>query len=570
MSALNNNKSSIAYFSLEIMLESDIPNYAGGLGMLAGDLLRSASELKKPLVAVSLIYSGDTYSQKINPDGTQEFSYYDWSKQDQLTKMPNQITLKIKNEDIIVNCWRYEILNIEGDYLVPVYLLDTSSPKNPKWAQEITKYLYSSNPQTRIMQEFLLGFGGTKMLENLGYSNIEHFILNEGHCGFVPLSLMPKYEYKDEEIKKRCLFITHTPVSAGHDYFDYNQIYEIVGEQNIPWHIKKLAGEERFSMTHLAKNLSCKTLAVSKKHQQVTKHLLNSQNIDYVTNGICLRNWIHPYLQDLYTNTLGDWVKNPELLKDVTKNVKDTDLYRCHLEAKKELITYVNKHLIAFKGESNVPANAYFNLETLTLSLARRPVAYKRPLLLYDDLERLSRIGAGGVQIIQCGKTYPNDPVSQNIVKSVVEVAKKLKYTLRIVYLEDYSPKIARMLVSGTDLWLNTPTKPLEASGTSGMKAAVNGALNFSVLDGWWIEAIEQNPLSGFTIGDYYDGVEEIDTYKQDADSLYQKLENEIIPLYYQNKKEWINRMKQSITLGAYFNTQRVLKEYLNKMNCPL
>ncbi len=563
MSCLNNTKSKIAYFSLEILLNTNIPNYAGGLGVLAGDILRSASEKLIPMLGVSLIYWGDTYNQKINSDGTQTFYYHSWSKQDQLIRLPHKIILNVKGSDITVGCWRYDIVNLKGNFIIPVYLLDTQFPQNPQWAQDITKYLYSSNPEIRIMQEYLLGFGGKKMLEKLGENKVKNYILNEGHCAFVPLSLLPNYNYNDEEVKKRCLFITHTPVAAGHDYFNYDQVYQIVGEKNIPWHIKKIAGQDLFSTTFLAKSLSCKTLAVSKKHQQVTKHLLNSNDIDHVTNGICLKNWIHPYLQDFYTSKLGDWVSNPKLLQQAVKRIDSNSLYYYHLQAKKELISYVNQHLIAFVGEPNIPKEAYFNLETLTLSLARRPVAYKRPLLLYKDLERLANIGKNKLQIIQCGKSYPNDFVSQNIVKSVVDFAKKLKYSLRIVYLEDYSPKIAKMLVAGTDLWLNTPTKPLEASGTSGMKAAVNGALNFSVLDGWWIEAVEFAPLSGFSIGEYYSGVEQVDTYNQDADSLYNTLEKQVIPLYYGNKKEWINRMKHAITLGAYFNTQRVLEDYM-------
>lgn len=551
----------IAYFSMEIMLESDIPTYAGGLGILAGDILRSCADLNISSVGVTLIYSGNTFSQFINLDGSQSFKEVDWQKQDHLKKLPQKIKLQIQNTEVIVGCWRYDIVGQDGS-IIPVFLLDTDLPENPQWARDLTKALYSGD---RFGQEIVLGIGGVKLLRALGYKNIQTYHLNEGHSALVTLALLEELDYKDEEVKKKCVFTTHTPIPEGHDKFEYD-LAQKEAAKYLPWHIRKIASEENLSMTQLALNLSKVSFAVSKKHQKVTENLFPMFKIDSITNGVHHLTWISPLLQSLYDQCLPSWREDPTILKMATSSLPNDILWSTHQECKKELISYVNKHLTSTSYlNEKTQDSELFGQDTLTIALARRPVPYKRPLLLYSDLERLIRIGVGKIQIIQCGKAHPQDFVAQSFIQQIIKISKKLRSIIRVCYLENYSPRIARLLVQGSDIWLNTPQRPLEASGTSGMKAALNGVLNFSILDGWWIEGFEMNPFAGFSIGPKDDSLTPINSDQEDAKDLYDKLETQIIPMYYDKKTEWINRMKNAITLGAYFNTHRVVKEYQEK-----
>lgn len=547
-------KCTVAYFSLEMMLESDIPTYAGGLGVLAADILRSCADKSISAIGVSIVYSGDVFSQSIHDDGTQTFTKQEWQKLDQLTKLPNIVEIKIAGEKVMVGCWRYDITGLSG-YTVPVYLLDTNLIGNPSWIRDITKSLYGSGDY-RICQELTLAFGGIAMLHSLGIKEIKTYHLNEGHCAFVPLALMPEHNYQDEDVKKLCVFTTHTPIPEGHDHFSYEHAYHFAGDY-LPWHIKKIAGDNELSMSRLALNLSRQHFAVSRLHRDTTQKMFPEFKIDYVTNGVHHRNWVHNHFQDLYNKYLPDWLDNPTLLSS-SFNIPSSDLWAAHIECKNKLINYVNRHLLA----DHPP----FDTDALTISLARRPVAYKRPLLIYRDLERLARIGQGRLQIIQCGKSHFEDNVSQEFVRKIIEASHSLKDKIKICYLENYSPKIARMLVSGSEVWLNTPQKPLEASGTSGMKAAMNGVLNFSVPDGWWIEGFEKFPLSGWNIGNQKSPSDD----EFDSNSLYTTLESEIIPLYYNHRPEWIGRMFNAIKLGSYFSTHRVIEEYLPHYLIPL
>jgi len=556
----------VAYFSMEMMLESDVPTYAGGLGVLAGDLLRSCADLEVPAVGMTLVYSGDTFGQVINLDGSQSFYRTDWQKLDQLNKLPTRIELEIAGTKVLVGCWRYDMVGFTG-HIVPIYLLDTNFLENPPWVRDFTINLYNSNWDIRICQEIILGIGGVKMLRALGYTDVGTYHLNEGHAAFTPLELLAETGYKDEEVRRKCVFTTHTPVPEGHDHFDYPQSWHFAGKY-LPWHIKKLAGENDLSMSRLAISLSRKSFAVSRKHKSVSDHLFPGVNFDYVTNGVYHHIWTAPTMQNLYDKYLPGWFADPSQLLKAPELIPDADLWAHHQDAKAKLVRFVNAHLTAISSDAekeNPLKYELFDTETLTISLARRPVGYKRPLLLYHDLERFVRIGSGRLQIIQCGKSHPDDDHSQGIVKEIVNYSKRFKDVIRIAYLENYSPKLARVLVSGSDVWLNTPRRPLEASGTSGMKAALNGVINFSTLDGWWIEAFKSNSQSGFAIGPDTDNLTPVDTDTEDAESLYDQLEHQIIPMYYDRRSEWLSRMKQAITLGAYFNTHRAVSEYLSK-----
>lgn len=559
-------KIEVAYFSMEMMLETDIPSYAGGLGVLAGDLLRSMADMKIPAVGVSLVYSGNVFDQVILPEGTQDFREVDWRKMDQLTKLPNKISLKLNGETVNVRCWRYDIVGLKK-FLVPVYLLDTDFSANSDWAKQITRNLYDQRGEIRICQELVLGVGGVKMLKELGIEDVGTYHMNEGHSSFVSLALLGERDYKDEEVKKSCVFTTHTPIPEGHDRFGWDMSYKYAGNY-LPWHIKKIATEQNLSMTHLGLNMSKAHFGVSKKHGKVSRHLFPGYEIDAITNGVHHRSWIGHELQDLFDKYLTGYLDDPQLLEKAPEKLPDQELWNAHQASKRELIYYVNSHLTSINTpheKKNPPNEDLFDENTLTIALARRPVSYKRPLLLYHDLERFVRIGAGKVQIIQCGKSHPTDDVSKSFVHEIVQTSKRFRGVLRVVYLENYSPRIARFLVAGCDVWLNTPMQPLEASGTSGMKAALNGVLNFSIPDGWWIEGYHMNPDAGFCIGEESPLLEANHDDSRDANALYETLKQTIIPMYYQDRKEWIRRMKQAITLGAYFNTNRTVKEYQTK-----
>lgn len=563
---MNNDRPPIecAYFSMEFMLESDIPTYAGGLGVLAGDLMRSCADMGEPVVGVSLVYNDSTYKQVINSAGTQNYEQLIWHKNDQLTKLSNRVEVTIQGQKVVVGVWRYDITGID-EHVVPVYLLDTDFIDNSEYARSLTQNLYEGG--VRLDQEVLLGMAGVKMLRSLGYNDIKTFHMNEGHASFVPLGLLAEKGFNDEEVKKLCVFTTHTPIPEGHDKFDYNYAHKVAGD-NLPWHIQKLASEKELHMTILGMSMSKYIFGVSQKHGRVSQNMFPQFHIGAITNGVHHRTWIGTELANLYDKFLPEWVRSPGVFKNAIEAIPDEELWRAHQGEKSRLLDHVNNHLTSVSNDQervNPPEPEQFDIDTLTISLARRLVPYKRPLLLYSDIERLLAIGDGKLQIIQCGKAAPGDEGAKGFVKQIIDISKKLRGRIKVVYLENYSPLLARQLVRGSDVWLNTPRRPLEASGTSGMKAALNGVLNFSILDGWWIEGYEMDLESGFSIGPNDESLSPENNDQQDIDDMYNKLQNEIIPLYYANRKDWINRMKHAITLGAYFNTHRCINEYKEK-----
>lgn len=466
---------------------------------------------------------------------------------------------------VTVGCWRFDIVGY-SQFVVPVYLLDTDYYVNQQWVRDITSDLYGGASYNRICQETVLGVGGVKMLEALGHTDISCYHLNESHSALVPIALEPKYGYNDTEVKKHCVFTIHTPIPEGHDAFPYEMAYTYAGEY-LPWHIRKVATEQKMDMTYLALNLSKVSFGVSARQQGLSRHMFPGYDIGSITNGVHHRTWTSSTMQDLYNEYMPSWIEKPETLESAPDKLPDDRLWQAHQLTKQNLVAFINKHLTSNRTneeKSHPDPDELFDVNTLTIALARRPVRYKRPLLIYRDLLRLTRICAGKVQIIQSGKSHPDDQISQGIVREILKYSKKLKGVVRIVYLENYSPKVARLLVSGSDVWLNTPMRPLEASGTSGMKAAMNGCLNFSVLDGWWIEGYKMRPDAGFSIGNLDESLTPANDDNADANDLYTKLEHDIIPLYYERRSEWARRMKQAIALGAYFNTHRCIREYMD------
>lgn len=560
-----NTKIKLAYFSMEFGLHSDVPTYAGGLGMLAGDILRSCADREIPAIGISLAYSKGFINQIIKPDGSQDFEQTSWDKSLYLHELSHIVSVNIEGREVKIKVWQYDIIGCHG-YHIPVYLLDTNVDENHQQDKDITNGLYTADWSTRLAQEVVLGIGGIRMLRKIGYNDIEIYHMNEGHSALLTLELLRERNYKDEEVKKSCVFTTHTPIPAGHDHFDYELAYKIVGDM-LPWHIKKIAGENSLNMSELAFNMSKKSNAVSKKHQEVSNHLFPGKNIDCVTNGVHHLTWTGKVFKDLFDKYIPDWMIHPSHLKKALTDIPENSLWEAHQQNKKQLIKFINKYLTElFSTHFPINSSDLFKEDVLTITYARRSVPYKRPLLIYNDLERLVKIGNGKLQIIHAGKCSPGDSFCLNSVDAIVDLSRDLRGKIKIAYLDNYNIELAQLLSTGSDMWLNTPQRPLEASGTSGMKAALNGVLNFSILDGWWIEADELDPLAGWSFGEKPTELEPQNTDKQDADDLYNVLEQEVIPSFYHQHKKWLERMRHSIALGAVYNTHRCVDEYAKKL----
>ncbi len=543
----------VAYFTMEIGLSGDIPTYAGGLGMLAADIMRSATDLKVPAACITMCWQHGYMRQTINPDGTQMYEESSWNPADKMKLLPERISVTVEGREVVVAAWEYQLKS--GKHIVPIYFLDTNLPENDQADRDITKYLYGGDGFMRLKQETVLGIGGVRMLRKLGYNDIKTFHMNEGHAAFLTLELLKERDFKDEDVKKSCAFTTHTPVKAGHDAFDYDMAYKVVGDM-LPWHIKKLAGEDRLSMTHLAMHLSRYTCGVSKIHGVVSNDMFPGEGIDYITNGIHHPTWATPEMQALFDEHIPGWKEDPSLLRKNYHDLPDNELWEAHMVAKKRLLAHV-KYQTGETLDENV----------LTIASARRVVSYKRPELLYTNLLRLKEVCGGRVQIIHSGNAHPADPFGQDVIKRMIARSKELRDALHVVYVPNYNPELAKLLVSGADVWLNTPTRLHEASGTSGMKACTNGVLNLSTLDGWWIEGYEIDSEAGWRIGPLAGALPEAEeNLKVDAEDLYTQLQYEVIPEYYHpTHVRWIRRMKRSISLVGAFNTHRAVQEYLKK-----
>jgi alpha-glucan phosphorylase-like protein len=493
--------------------------------------------------------------QTIRDDGSQSYEETEWEPQKYMKLLPNKVTVTLQGRVVLVGVWA---MTIKGDHShnVPVFFLDTDLPENKPEDREITNHLYGGDGVMRLKQEAVLGIGGVRMLRSLGFGPdaVGTYHMNEGHAAFLTLELLRERGFKDEAVKPSCAFTTHTPVKAGHDVFNYDQAWNVLGD-NLPWHIKKIAGEEQLSMTHLAMHLSRKSFGVSEVHGLVSNSMFPGENIDFITNGVHLARWASPEMQKIFDTYIKDWRDHPEELSKHCRDIPDAELMAAHMAAKKRLIDHANNF-------APVPLDP----NVLTITGARRVVSYKRPELIYTNLERLTEVCGGTVQIIHAGNAHPADPFGQEVIQHMIERSRKLKDKLKIVYLPNYNPDLAKMLVSGADVWLNTPTRLHEASGTSGMKAAINGTINLSTLDGWWIEAYAQDPEAGWRIGPLSQALNADDTRAVDAEDLYTELQFQVIPEYaYENHVRWARRMKRSIGLAGMFNTHRCIQEYLKK-----
>lgn len=540
---------------MEIALDGGFPIYSGGLGILAGDTLRSAADLQMPLVGVTLTYNAGYFYQIIAPDGNQVEREIEWDFESNFIKLDEKVILQLQDKILSVEAWKYNILGRTG-HMIPVILLDTDIPENEPWQRNLTHVLYDANRFQRIVQEMILGICGYKMLKKLGYDQIEIYHLNEGHAAFLIFELLEKYKSL-EEARKHCVFTTHTPVRAGLEQFNYDLVYDVF-RNRIPNDIKILAGEDLLNMTTLALNGSRFTNAVSKKHSEISQKMFPKYQINSITNGVHVGYWLSDYMRQFLNRELGrNWHHDITIL-DRALELDGYELWRVHHKAKKDLLNYERSH-----------SWVLFDNELLTMGFARRMAKYKRPNLIFSDLERLAKIAKDNVQFIFAGKAHPADVQSKSYIKKINEYSDYLwnSYKIGLVFLENYEIELAKLLVSGVDVWLNTPRRYMEASGTSGIKASINGVLNFSVLDGWWIEGYDMsNTMAGWSIGPSPD-VPNADNLNDnvDAEDFYLKLEKEIIPTFQYNQKNWQERMKYAIRLGAYFNTNRMIVEYAEK-----
>lgn len=543
----------IAYFSMEIGLMNEIPTYSGGLGVLAGDTIRSSADLKLPLVAVTLVSKKGYFRQEITKEGKQIEHPVEWEPSKIMELLPTEVKVQIQKREVRIKAWLYNAQSLTGG-VVPILFLDTDVEENFPEDRKITSFLYGGDERYRLKQEIVLGIGGARMLEALGFS-IRKYHMNEGHSSLLTLELLRRYELDVDRVREMCIFTTHTPVEAGHDKFHYDLIQEIMGEIIPLRFLKKFGGHDRLNMTRLALNLSEFINGVAKRHRDISMEMFPGYEIHAITNGIHSYTWTCESFRRLYDKYLPGWANEPELLVRVG-GIPDEEIWHAHMEAKKVLIDYVNK-----------VTNIGMDYDTLTLGFARRATRYKRANLLFSDLEKLRKINKRGkMQIVFAGKAHPKDESGKKLIQEIFGYIEKLKDEIKIVYLEDYDMKLAAKLIPGVDVWLNTPLRPLEASGTSGMKAAHNGVINFSVLDGWWVEGWIEG-VTGWAIGPHPD--EQLSTEEtkiRELDDLYNKLEYIIIPMFYQKRDEWIKMMENSIgKIAYYFNSHRMMRRYVTE-----
>ncbi|MBI4640693.1 MAG: alpha-glucan family phosphorylase [Candidatus Tectomicrobia bacterium] len=558
------NGQTIAYFSVEIGLEAGMPTYSGGLGVLAGDTLRSAADLGVLMVAVTLLHRKGYFYQRLDPDGWQREEPVEWVVEDFLEEMPERVSVTVEGRTVHLRAWKYDVTGISR-FKVPAYFLDADLPENSEWDRTLTDFLYGGDVRYRLCQEAILGIGGVRMLRALGFHNIEWFHMNEGHASLLTLELLDEVAKEAGRasithddvavVREKCVFTTHTPVPAGNDQFSMDLVMSVLGRHEIYEMKDVFCCEGVLNMTYLALNLSHYVNGVAKKHAEVSRLMFAPYTIDAITNGVHVGTWTSSPFQKLFDRYIPGWREDNFSLR-YALSIPKPEVWKAHNEVKQQLIQYVNRE-----------TNAGMDLDLFTIGFARRATAYKRADLLFYDIERLKGIASrsGPFQVVYAGKAHPQDLGGKELIRRIYQVKEILKREIKIAYLENYDMELGKMITSGVDLWLNTPQPPLEASGTSGMKAALNGVPSLSVLDGWWIEG-HMEGITGWSIGDGDRGTEANTDRSTDALSLYGKLEQVIIPMFYHNRDRFIDLMLYCIALnGSFFNTKRMMLQYALK-----
>src|SRR6266849_2100171 len=525
------NTPRVAYFSMEIALEPDIPTYSGGLGILAGDTLRSAADLGVPLVAVTLAYRKGYFRQILDSSGNQFEQPQDWDPETQIAEVKQRVSVEIEGRQVFIRAWKYTITGITGE-IVPVYLLDTNLPENTDYDRALTDSLYGGDQRYRLAQEIVLGLGGFRLTEKLYPGLIETFHMNEGHSALLSLGLLERRleqsfagrvkQLDIDGVRNMCIFTTHTPVPAGHDQFPRSLVAQVLGREELALLDEADAWErDALNMTFLALRFSGYVNGVAMRHGEVSRGMFPAYDISAITNGV------HAI------------------------TIPIVSIQHAHAQAKSELFEEIGKSF-----------GVQLDPKLLTIGFARRASTYKRADLLFQDPERLRRIAreVGPIQLVYGGKAHPHDEGGKNLIRRVVGGASSLADVIKTVYVENYDMRWGKLITSGVDLWMNTPMRPQEASGTSGMKAALNGVPSFSVVDGWWAEGHIEG-VTGWAIG----SSEVAEDPSLEVAALYDKLEREIVPMFYGRPNRYSEVMRYTIALNAsFFNTQRMVLQYIS------
>jgi starch phosphorylase len=550
---------------MEIGLDPAVPTYSGGLGILAGDFLRSAADLHVPILGVTLLHRKGYFRQHLDTHGVQTEAAVDWDPAHYLEALPIQVKVPIEGRTVHVRPWVYEVKGITG-HSIPVYLLDTDLPENSEEDRRITDRLYGGDERYRLRQETVLGMGGVAVVHALGRGSDLLYHMNEGHSALLTLALLERRarggdltvlsDSDIEAVRSHCVFTTHTPVPAGHDVFPLDLVRNVLGDARTQLleRIGCLNGD--LNMTTLALFFSRYINGVAMKHGEVSRGMFPTFPIDAITNGVHALTWTAPSFQQLFDRFMPEWRRDNNYLR-YSRGIPLHEIRNTHAECKRNLTAEILRR-----------TGVELDDKVLTLGFARRAAVYKRAPLLFTDLGRLRRIASevGPLQVVYAGKAHPRDEGGKQIIQDIFRAADALNGDIRVVYLENYDMTLARDLVAGVDVWLNTPLRPLEASGTSGMKAALNGVPSLSVLDGWWIEGHYEGH-TGWSIGD---GTEDHADPSAEIESLYTKLENVIVPLFYGKPDKFAEVMRSTIAInGAFFNTQRMILQYLSNAYFP-
>jgi glycogen phosphorylase len=577
----------VAYFSMEIALQNAMPSYSGGLGVLAGDTVRAAADIKLPMVAISLLYRSGYFTQRLAEDGTQTEEPVVWRVEDFLKEESARVTVPLENRRVELRAWRYDVKGVHG-FVVPVYFLDAALESNAEQDRALTGSLYGGDAYYRLCQEVLLGVGGVRMLRSLGYTDLTRYHMNEGHAAMLTLELLGEEAEKAgrtstrgediEKVRSKCIFTTHTPVPAGHDRFPMEYLTRAFPDQNGFFDLKDassadlvkriLQAEQDFpdmqeaaragaslNMTYLALSLSTYVNGVAKLHGETSRKMFPQVPIEAITNGVHAGTWVSPAFAELFDRYISSWREDNYSLRSAL-GMPPEELWASHLIAKHDLFEAVR-----------TKTGLTLDPDVFTVGFARRATGYKRADLILSDLDRLRQIAknAGKFQIVYAGKAHPRDGGGKDIIRHIFSAKKALKKAVTIVFLDEYNMEVGGKITAGVDLWLNTPQFPLEASGTSGMKAALNGVPSLSILDGWWVEGHIEG-VTGWSIGESRLSAGPQTTVDNNADvqSLYHKLENVILPMFYKDRAKYLSVMQHAIAInGSFFNTQRMVQQYV-------
>jgi glycogen phosphorylase len=555
----------IAYFSMEIAVAPQFPTYAGGLGVLAGDMLRSAADLGIPVAGVTLLHRKGYFRQQLDSLGRQSEGPEEWQPETALEPIEPIVPVNLDGQRINIRAWRYWIKGVTG-HKVPVYFLDTDLPDNPAWERSLTNSLYGGDDRYRLCQEAVLGIAGVRLLRALGHKEIVRFHMNEGHSALLALALLEEIVGRPnlasatneeiEAVRRQCVFTTHTPVPAAFDQFPLELVRQVLGHDRVGiLDATRCCPFGNLNMTFLALRCSRYINGVAMHHGEISHDMFPNYPIHAITNGVHAATWTSAPFQKLYDLHIPEWRHDNLYLRYVI-GITPAEIQQAHTLAKRDMIR-----------EIAMATGVQLSETIATLGFARRATAYKRADLLFTDLDKLRAIRqrVGPFQIVYGGKAHPRDEDGKAVIRRVFEAAAALREVIPVVYVENYDMRWARLLTSGVDLWLNTPHRPYEASGTSGMKASLNGVPSLSVRDGWWIEGHLEG-VTGWAIG-LDEGPEE---HQMEVASMYDKLEHVILPMFYDRPEAYAQVMRSAIAInGSFFNTQRMVAQYLANAYFP-